>query len=486
MIRLSTKLQLAAFFIITVLGIAYVGANYVGINPLKSPFTVHLSLPSTGGIFTNADVTERGVVVGKVGAIHIAPGGNGVQVDLLINHGEKIPVGSGDNLTTAQVSNLSAVGEQYVEIEAQTTAGPYLRSGSQIAAAKQAIPTDDAVILKNLERLLGSVNVHDLSTVVSELGKGFQNLGPSLQRLIDNGNALTTAAQNALPQTTRLINDGRKVLDTQNDVAAELKQFASTFSDVSDTIAGKDTALRTILDNGTAAAAQLRTLLQDNAAVVPTLLSNLNTFTGIQNVRIPYTRAVLELYPAIVADSFYALPKPGANGISVARFGLVNDLGSNCAAGYNSTHQRSNTPPDWGGAANLSAYCHGNNAALDAQGVNWRGSRYDPRPSGDHADVTNSDPYPGPHYGQSFPGSGKVGPCGTPSCLKSSTTNTAKTMTSSTAGSPSAVIAAPYNPTTGVIEGLDGRLYELGLNGPLGSVFGSSSYTWLLLAPTMR
>jgi phospholipid/cholesterol/gamma-HCH transport system substrate-binding protein len=474
MIRLSTKIQLLAFFLITVAGIAYVGATYIGINPLKSPYTVHLRLPSTGGIYTNADVAERGVVIGKVGAIHLAP--DGVLADLQINHGEKIPTGG----LTAKVTDLSAVGEQYVELESTTNNPPYLAHGATIASTG-TIPVDDAVILRNLEQLLGSVNVHDLSTVVNELGKGFNGLGPSLQKLIDNGNLLTQAAANALPQTKQLIDDGKTVLDTQRDVAAELKSFAASFANVTGVVSGKDAALRAILDNGSAAAAQLNTLLKNNEGVLPELLTNLNTFTGIENVRLPYTRAVLELYPAIVADSFYALPTPGKNGISTARFGLVTDLGSGCSTGYSSTTLRSNKPKDWGGAANLSAYCHGNNKQLNTQHINIRGSRNDPRPAGDTAQVTNADPYAGPHYGSPFPGSGKVGACGTPTCPGS----TANVRQSADTGRAT-VIAAPYNPNTGIVQGLDGKLYELGLNGPLAPVFGSSSYTWLLLAPTMR
>jgi phospholipid/cholesterol/gamma-HCH transport system substrate-binding protein len=471
-IRLSTKIQLLVFFLITVFGIAYVGATYVGINPLKSAYTVHLRLPSTGGIYTNADVAERGVVIGRVGALHLAP--TGVVADLKINHGEKIPLGG----LTATITDLSAVGEQYVELESTTDAPPYLAHGATIPAEGK-IPVDDAVILRNLEQLLGSVNVHDLSTVVTELGKGFSGLGPSLQRLIDNGNALTQSAVNALPQTRQLIDDSKTVLNTQRDVAAELKSFAASFSDVSNVVAGKDVALRTILDHGSAAAAQLDTLLKANENVLPELLTNLNTFTGIEDVRIPYTRAVLELYPAIVADSFYAAPKP-KNGITTARFGLVTDLGSPCSTGFASTRLRSNKPKDWGGAANLSAYCRGNNASLDAQSIDVRGSRNVPRPAGDHAQVTNADPYPGPHYPNPFPGSGKVGPCGTPTCP-----GTTSARAAAASDSP-AVFAAPYDPATGVVQGLDGKLYELGLSGPLAPVFGSSSYSWLLLAPTMR
>jgi len=475
MIRTITKVQLLIFALITVIGVTYVGASYVGINPFHKPYTVHLRLPATGGVFTNAAVAERGVVVGKVGAIHLVP--TGVVADLTINNGEKIPATG----LKAIVADLSAVGEQYVELEPATAAGPYLKSG-QYLPSEGRIPVDDATILLNLKNLLGSVNVKDLSIVVKELGKGFATLGPSLQSLIDNGNALTTSAIDALPATLRLINDGKTVLDTQNDVSSELKSFAASFSDFSGEVAGKDTALRSVLDNGVLASKQLQTLLQANAPVLPTLLNNLNTFTGIQDVRLPQTRAVLELFPAIVADSFYALPKPGPNGVSTARFGLVTDNGSWCKTGYSSTRRRSNLKNAWGGAANLDAYCHGNNAALDAQGVDLRGERYTAVPPGDHTNVTNSDPYPGPHYGQTFPGSGVVGPCGTPSCPKGSTDS----RSTSNAQSSDSIIPMPYNPKTGLVEGLNGKLYQLGLNGPVAPAFGSSSYTWLLLAPTMR
>jgi phospholipid/cholesterol/gamma-HCH transport system substrate-binding protein len=479
MIRTITKVQLLIFALITLIGVTYVGASYVGINPLHEPFTVHLRLPAAGGVFTNADVAERGVVVGKVGTLHLER--TGVVADLKINNGEKIPMTG----LTATVADLSAVGEQYVELEPATAAGPYLKAG-QYLPSEGTIPVDDATILLNLKNLLGSVNVKDLSTVVQQLGKGFANLGPSLQSLIDNGNSLTTSAIDALPATLRLINDGKTVLDTQNDVASELKSFAASFSDLTGEVAAKDPALRSLFDNGVLASKQLETLLQQNAPVLPTLLNNLNTFTGIQDVRLPQTRAVLELFPAIVGDSFYALPKPGADGVSTARFGLVTDMGSWCKTGYNSTRRRSNLKNAWGGAANLDAYCHGNNAALDSQGVDLRGERYTAVPPGDHTNVTNSDPYPGPHYGQSFPGSGPVGPCGTPSCPKGTAKSRSNTRSSSNAQSSDSVIPVPYNPKTGLVEGLNGKLYQLGLNGPVAPAFGSSSYTWLLLAPTMR
>lgn len=483
MIRATTRVQLMVFVLITLLGVTYVGASYIGINPLKRPYTVYLNLPNAGGIFTHADVAERGVVIGKVGAITIQPDHTGVVVALNIDHGVKIP----STGLTASVASLSAVGEQYIELEPKIRSAPYLEAGQSILPAGQLgqVPTSDAAILLNLKRLLSSVNVKQLSTVVNELGKGFAGLAPSLQSLIDNGNSLTTSAVAALPATLRLIDDGRTVLTTQNDVSAELKSFARSFAALTGEISGKDPALRGVIDNGALASTQLNALLTGIAPVLPTLLNNLNTFTGILDVRLPQTRAVLELFPSVVGDAFYALPKPGVGGVASARFGLVTALGAWCKAGYESTKTRSNLANAWGGAANLDAYCHGNNASLDNQGIDIRGARNTPRPAGDHANVTNSDSYPGPHYGEPFPGSGPVGPCGTPKC-PTSVQGSSHVRTAAAAGGDSAVIPVPYDPTTGVVQGLDGKRYQLGLNGPVEPAFGSSSYTWLLIAPTMR
>jgi phospholipid/cholesterol/gamma-HCH transport system substrate-binding protein len=466
MVRRITKVQLLVFALITLLGITYVGINYVGINPLRSPYTVKLALPSAGGIYTNADVAERGVVIGRVGAIHIV--GRGIVADLKINHGVKIPTAANcatPPCLTATVADLSAVGEQYVELEPATDSGPDLKAGQYIGGPGYVgqIPVDDAVILGNFEKLLASVNVHDLSTVVKELGTSFANLGAPLQKLIDNSDALTESAENALPATEKLINDGKTVLDTQRDVARELKTFARTFADFSQTLADKDPSLRGVLDNGVLASKQVQALLADNSDVLPTLLSNLITFNGIQAVRLPQVRTVLEIYPADTAAGFHTTPGDGT-----AHFGQITDSSNPCQTGYSSTKLRSNNPVDWGGPANLDAYCHGSGITTD-----YRGSRFVAKPSGDHANITNSSPDNGePTYGKSSK---------TPSGKAGSTSGA-----NSSSRSADTVIQTPYDPATGVVEGLDGKAYQLGFNGPLAPVFGSSSWEWLLLAPTMK
>ncbi|MBV8928883.1 MAG: MCE family protein, partial [Mycobacteriaceae bacterium] len=273
MIRRTVKFQLVAFAVISILGVFYVGSNYVGIHFLSAgPYRVTLVVPQSGGIFSNAEVTERGVTVGRVGPLDVRP--DGVHVALDINHGVKIPTN-----VHATVADLSAVGEQYVDLAPQSKGPPYLQTGSVIHGA--TLPLDDATFLVNLDRLVNSVDKKHLSTVINELGRSFADLGPSLQALIDNGNALTKAAIQSLPAQLKLINDGKTVLDTQNEVASELKSWVSSLAAFSGQLRTSDPALRSILDNGVRASRQLATLLRANSPVLPELLGNLVTFNRI-------------------------------------------------------------------------------------------------------------------------------------------------------------------------------------------------------------
>jgi phospholipid/cholesterol/gamma-HCH transport system substrate-binding protein len=238
-----------------------------------------------------------------------------------------------------------------------------------------------------------------------------------------------------------------------------------------------DPEIRQVLDAGVGASRQLAGLLRDNQSVLPTLLGNLVTFNRIQAVRLPYVRATLELFPALTAAGYYVTPGDGT-----AHFGQVNDQNAPCygpGLGYDSTRLRGNNDDgahrgDWGGPANLDAYCK----AARAEDINNRGSRFIPRP--DDANVTNSDPYPGPRYGRTNH------PTVAEQQRGGYTSGDFGGSAAATGTAGETVVPLPYDPLTGLLTGLDGKLYQLGYSGPLEPIFGSSSWEWLLLAPTMR
>src|SRR4051794_14375945 len=152
MIARTVKIQLAVFAALAVIALLITGVNYVGLNKdlWSKPFTVKAHFATSGGIFTNAEVTYRGVTVGRVGTLHLTK--DGVIVDLKIDKGAKIPA-----RTHAQVEELSAVGEQYVDLRPYTDSGPYLKNGSPITMANTSVPVDENTVLVDLNNLVKSV-----------------------------------------------------------------------------------------------------------------------------------------------------------------------------------------------------------------------------------------------------------------------------------------------------------------------------------------
>jgi len=119
-ITARTRKQLIAFVIITLLGVSYVGAKYAKLGQLfyDTSYDVHAHFSQSGGIFTGAEVTYRGVTVGQVDSMKLTRDGVDVVlgIDRSWNH---IPAD-----TLAQVADKSAVGEQFVDLQPQTDAGP--------------------------------------------------------------------------------------------------------------------------------------------------------------------------------------------------------------------------------------------------------------------------------------------------------------------------------------------------------------------------
>src|SRR5919199_4883269 len=136
MITRRVRLQLLAFLLITVIGVSYAGFRYAVFGDLfgTTTYPVRVQLAQSGGIFTGADVTYRGVSVGRVGPLTIIP--EGVEAQLDINR--DAPAIPSD--VDAAVHNLSAIGEQYVDLVPARDGGPFLHDGSVIPVGRTSTP----------------------------------------------------------------------------------------------------------------------------------------------------------------------------------------------------------------------------------------------------------------------------------------------------------------------------------------------------------
>jgi phospholipid/cholesterol/gamma-HCH transport system substrate-binding protein len=293
-IRRTVKIQLGVFVGIFVLGILYAGFSLVGVDAIRRPYVVTADFAASGGIFTGAEVTYRGVRVGIVGPLRLTD--DGVLVDLKIDRDERIPSGG----TLAVVANKSAVGEQYVDLRPASDGGPFLRDGDRIPRSATRLPVEISKVLVDLDRLVNSIDKANLRILVDELGDAFRDTGPSITTLIDAGNDLTEALTEVLPETFELIDEGKQVLDTARATAPEFRRFARALADFTETLRTSDPDIRRLLANGVDAARELEGLIEPNQQAIAVLLGDLVTINRIGVARLAGTRQTLEALPELV------------------------------------------------------------------------------------------------------------------------------------------------------------------------------------------
>ncbi|WP_243056419.1 MCE family protein [Nocardioides sp. SR21] len=352
MITRRTRIQLLVFVVITLLGVTFVGARYAQLDRMlfDDSYTVVAHFSDSGGIFAGGEVTYRGVKVGRVGELELTD--DGVDVHLEVDNGyDDIPADS-----LAVVGNRSAVGEQYVELQPQVDSGPYLRDDSEIANEDTRTPIPTQKLLADISNTVSSVDQEALATTVHEMGEAFAGTGEDLQRIIDTGDSFINEANANFDVTTALIRDSNRVLRTQVDSAGAIRNFASQMSLFSDALAGSDPALRQLIDDGSAAANELRTFLEDNEVDLGELINNLVTTGQVIVDHLPGVRQLLVVYPYVVEGGFTVVSKSPDTGLYDAHFGLILTTNPVCHQGYQGTDTR---PPQDGSnrPMNESARC---------------------------------------------------------------------------------------------------------------------------------
>ena len=329
MITTFVRRQIIVFVAVALLGMAYVGVKYVGLDRYfgGGGYRVSMQLASSGGIFSNAEVTYRGVPVGRVEVLTLTP--DGVAVELIIKQ-DAAPIPSS---LTAVVANRSAVGEQYVDLRPDTDQGPFLEQGSVIPLDRTSVPLPVEDLLTSADGLVRSAPLDSLRTVVGELGQAFTGKGGDLQRLLDQGNLLTDAATRTLPETLALIQDGRTVLDTQNAQGSAIQDHSRNLELVAAQLKASDPDLRRLITSGQATGDQLSAFLGASAGDLSQLVANLLTVTDIVAPRHTQLRSLFQLTPVIVAAGYTALTPTNGH------FGAVLNLNDPplCTVGYEGT-----------------------------------------------------------------------------------------------------------------------------------------------------
>jgi phospholipid/cholesterol/gamma-HCH transport system substrate-binding protein len=367
MLTRATRIRLAVFAVVAVLVIAYTGIHYADLGRfvgLRGYYVVRLELANGGGIYSDADVTYRGVSVGRVGAMQLTD--SGIEADLDIsNSAPPIPV-----RLQAAVADLSAVGEQYVDLRPQASAGPYLHSGSVIPQRDTQLPIPVTSVLNSVNTLATSLPLSSLRQLTDELATGFGDQGSNVANIVQGNAALIHAADATLPQTTKLIKDSQEVIDTQVAESSELDSFSQNLRLLARQLDKSNASIRKLVVQGPKAAAQVADLLAETNPGLGDLIANLLTTSEVTMTRGAALDELLSALPAAVAVGSTAVTSKGATfGLALTFFNPLP-----CTAGYGGTAYLNglDTSPD--APLNTGASC----TKPASSGVDVRGSAHAP------------------------------------------------------------------------------------------------------------
>ncbi len=320
MITRLTKIQLIIFAIVTVMGGAFVGGRYANLDRLviDRSFPVTADFRDSGGIFAGAEVTYRGIAVGKVGKLQFTESGVRATLDIE-NDAPKI---SDD--ATATVANKSAVGEQFIDLQPKSNSSPFLKSGSNIPLSRTVVPIDTTKFLLDSSAFVGSIDTEALSTLVNELGLAFAGEGRDLSIIIDTMMAFVQTADDNFEVTRSLIRGSSSVLQTFVDKRGQFSSFTSDLALLSDTLVRSDKDIRRLFDEGSSSARLVKNVVKENRKDLTSIFNDFNTFTESVDEFHKGIEVISILFPYLVHGSFTATSQTEP-GNWAGRIGLIFD-----------------------------------------------------------------------------------------------------------------------------------------------------------------
>jgi phospholipid/cholesterol/gamma-HCH transport system substrate-binding protein len=325
----AIRTRLIAFAIISALGLTYVGGNYLGLvdRILGHGYNVDLILPASGGIYEGAEVTYRGVKVGKVDKMTVDR--DGLRVRVALKDEARVPASS-----KVRVDNLSAVGEQYISFEPTSNAGPMLREGSTIRGDAESMPVGEDVLLQHLSAFVSDLDSDDVNVLVDELGTMFRDNATPLRSMVDNAQAFIAEAQANQHQTIALLRNAETVLETQNDRSDDIRSALDDLAKFTGTLADADDDIETILEDAGPAAEEVELLVRTLRASLPSFLTHMIRISDVLDARLPALEQLLVTFPRLIAAGPSALVADSTG----QKFGRVNlNMNFNppaCTEGY--------------------------------------------------------------------------------------------------------------------------------------------------------
>lgn len=334
MIGWRVKVNLV-FFLIGSLGLSYLMANQI-LSVLQERYTVNAEFKDAGGVFTNQEVTYRGITVGQVGEMEVTE--NGVSIELLIDQDfDEIPKED----IEARVMFKSAVGEQFVDLLPGTDDAPYLAHNDTIPVEQTSIPVSTQALLTTLEAVLRGVPPEDLKGAVDALGIGLTGRGPDIATILESTASLAELFAERSPEVQSLLRNGTKVggkfVESREDFATAIEQLVI----VSESLAGSRADLERLLSGTNTTSDELVRLLNQYEVGVNEFVRE---FAIVNDIQARHADDVNQLF-LYLPKALNAANKAFEPSTGMIRFGLVQDSGNpGCSYGTERRRPDNRTP----------------------------------------------------------------------------------------------------------------------------------------------
>lgn len=248
------RLAQALLAVILVAGTAYVADNVVGGHLFEDTWHVTVDLDQAAGLHERSTVDYRGQQIGSVTGVRLTD--SGVTATLEIDHGVQVPRDS-----SFQVRDLSAVGEQYLDIRPRANDGPWLADGDHVDADETSTPVPVHQLVADTQHLVKRIDLGDLRTIAREADATFGDGSVDLRatsRELERSVALLRELQ---PDLDVLLYRGRVPLKALDDLQPELRSSAHDLAQVTQALGAAAPTVRVLLRQGGQLTARLRSML---------------------------------------------------------------------------------------------------------------------------------------------------------------------------------------------------------------------------------
>ncbi len=306
MIDKLTRVQLGIFAVVTAITLIVMAVFYLRLPAWFGigSYEVSADFVAGGGLYSSANVTYRGVAVGRVESVGLNP--DGVTAEMRLNSGTPIP-----SNVTATVKSVSAVGEQYIDlVPPSTPATTKLHNGSRIDRQNTRIGQDVADLLKRANTLVNSLGDTRLRELLHETFIAANGSGPELARLLESARLLVDEANADYPQVSALIDQAGPFLQAQIRAGADVRSLSDGLARFTSDVRQADPQLRSTLAIAPGAADEASTAFSGISPSFPTLAASL---ANLGRVGVIYHKSIEQLL--VVLPALFAAITTAAGGM---------------------------------------------------------------------------------------------------------------------------------------------------------------------------